>query len=151
MSTVGDCVVNIPHAHRKWLDFGETRIDWQEWEGAYEMSRWNRAKRYATDEPLLVLLEAVAYHLAVTGSFHGGVELQLITSGMIREDTPEKYSDWIDEMIRYTRVPYDSLKFGQILSEVRRRVVEKDDPVLLHTSLCYEIGTVMGLFQKPDV
>lgn len=149
--------------YRKWLDFNTREIDWDMWETAYSDALARRQKRGVRDLPekegeiLVTLLEAIAFHVACSASYIGGIELQIITHSMIsyrftttyEGNWGDRFRDSIEEILNNVRTS-DDKRFAQILLEVSRRVCDMHSPIIDLEFLCYPIGTVMGVNQSVD-
>jgi hypothetical protein len=146
--------------HHKWLDFGHTGIDWGEWDEKYAETLERRAERGTPSmdsekaERLVTLAEMLIYHLTMTNTYFGSVELQLVTHSMISfslengpgENWPFLFGNAISEMCDKTGA-IDKWRFHDIANEMRRRVGKLHSPVVDGRYLCYPVGKVMGIDQ----
>lgn len=140
---------------RKWLDFETREIEWNMWETHFIAALERRGARCAPELPeqeaelLVILLEAIALHVARSGSYIGNIELQIITHSMISYcftstyggSWSERFCSSIAEIAR-TR---DDSRFARVLLEISRRVSNMHSPIINSEFLCYPIGTVIGV------
>ena len=151
-----------PHdlTYRKWLDFNTSAIDWCHWETRYDDTVARRKGRGAempegNSERLVALAETFAFHLAMTESYVGNVELQLVTHSMISYRFTSKIScedcSWgyvfreaLEEVCGNVRT-FNRVRFCKILDEVKDRVVKMRSPIVDGKYLCYPIGTIIGI------
>jgi hypothetical protein len=154
-----------PHCliYKRWLDFGTRQIEWDAWTPLFNKTIVNRNRRNAQVLPeegaelLVVLLEAIASHVASSNSYVGGIELQIITHSMIsyrfmsavEGNWGNYFRDSIEEIIENVKTA-DDKRFIMILMEVQRRVVDMHSPIIDHHYLCYPIGQVIGINQPVD-
>ena len=146
--------------YEKWLDFGTREIDWDMWENPYGDALDRRRKRGATVLPeieadiLITMLEGVAFHVACSASYVGGIELQILTHSMIsyrftstlEGSWGDRFHDAIEEIIDNVRTS-DDRRFAQILLEISRRVRDMHSPIVNCEFLCYPLGNVIGVNQ----
>lgn len=140
-----------------WLDYGTRCIDWSIWDfdGTEKASIGTGS---AIADKAIYLIALIAESISNSGSYIGGVELQLLTHSLIYERRKcEAAGDFTTPRIIYIALAglgsvYSCMDRGMsIIVEICARYLDANSPIIGDRFLSYPPGKVMGVDEQTPI